>query len=90
MWIGIAYWIIIDSIVIYLAIRDRPGKKNDILTSEVRNVENDAIPPCEIRPYDHLWDMYYDEFEDEEENDERTSEMLDELVQKSDNKVVKE
>ena len=23
------------------------------------------IPPCEIRPYDHLWDMYYDEFEDE-------------------------
>ena len=28
-------------------------------------MENDAIPPCEIRPYDHLWDMYYDEFEDE-------------------------
>ena len=28
-------------------------------------MENTAIPPCEIRPYDHLWDMYYDEFEDE-------------------------
>ena len=28
-------------------------------------MENTTIPPCEIRPYDHLWDMYYDEFEDE-------------------------